>query len=89
MQYKIINNDAFYFEIPNDVGHIFMFNPFDEVIMDAVAENILESFEINPRKITVVYVNPLYKQELLNVGFKEIYYTQKMKYLEALILEIK
>jgi len=88
LQYKIINNDAFYFEIPNDVDHIFMFNPFDDVIMDAVAENILESFEISPRTITLVYVNPLYKQELLNVGFKEMYYTQKMKYLEALILQI-
>jgi SAM-dependent methyltransferase len=88
LQYRIINNDAFYFEIPNDVDHIFMFNPFDDVIMDAVAENILESFEINPRTITLVYANPLYKQELLNVGFKEIYYTQKMVYLEASILQI-
>ena len=87
LQYKIINNDAFYFEIPNDVDCIFMFNPFDDLIMDAVAENILESFEINPRSITLVYANPLYKQELLNVGFKEIYYTQKMEYLEALILQ--
>ena len=89
LQYKIINNDAFYFEIPNDADHIFMFNPFDEVIMDAVAENILESFEINPRTITVIYVNPICKQELLNVGFKEIYHTQKMKYLEAVILAMK
>ncbi len=89
LQYQLINNDAFYFKIPTDVDHIFMFNPFDEIIMNAVAENILESFEINPRTITLVYVNPLYKQELLEVGFKEIYHTQKMKYLEAVILEIK
>ncbi len=88
LQSKIINNDAFYFEIPNDVDHIFMFNPFDEVIMDAVAEKILESFEINPRTITTIYVNPVCKQELLNIGFKEIYHIQKMKYLEALILQI-
>jgi SAM-dependent methyltransferase len=88
LQSKVINNDAFYFEIPGDVDHIFMFNPFDDVVMDAVAENILESFEINPRKITLIYVNPLYKQELLDVGFKEIYYTQKMKYLEAVILQL-
>ena len=89
LQYKIINNDAFYFEIPNDVDCIFMFNPFDDVIMSGVAENILESFEINPRHITVIYVNPLYKEELLAVGFKQIYYTQKMCYLEAAILELK
>jgi SAM-dependent methyltransferase len=89
LQYKIINNDAFYFEIPNDVDCIFMFNPFDEVIMDAVAENILESFEINPRTITLIYANPMYKEELLEVGFTEIYHTQKLIYLEAIILELK
>ncbi len=89
LQYKIINNDAFYFEIPNDVDCIFMFNPFDDVIMSGVAENILESFEINSRPITLIYVNPLYKEELLAVGFKQIYYTQKIQYLEAAILELK
>ena len=89
LQYKIINNDAFYFEIPNDVDCIFMFNPFDEIIMNGVAENILESFEMAPRTITLIYVNPQYKDELLAVGFKQIYHTQKMRYLEAVILEIK
>ena len=89
LQYKIINNDAFYFEIPNDVDCIFMFNPFDEIIMNGVAENILESFEMAPRTITLIYVNPQYKDELLAVGFKQIYHIQKMRYLEAVILEIK
>jgi SAM-dependent methyltransferase len=89
IEYKVINNDAFYFEIPDDVDCIFMFNPFDEIIMSGVAENILESFEINPRIITLIYVNPIYKEELLEIGFKEVYHTQKMIYLEAIILEMK
>ena len=89
LQYKIYNNDAFYFEIAKDVDCIFMFNPFDDVIMSSVAENILKSFEIAPRPITLIYVNPLYKQELLNVGFKQVYHTQKLKYLEAIILELR
>jgi SAM-dependent methyltransferase len=89
LQYKVINNDAFYFEIPKDVDCIFMFNPFDDIIMSGVAANILESFEANPRTITLIYANPLYKQELLDVGFKQIYHTQKMIYLEAVILELK
>lgn len=88
LQYKIINNDAFYFEIPTDVDCIFMFNPFDEIIMSGVAENILESFEINPRTITLIYANPMYKQELLEAGFKEIYHTKKMIYLEASIFQV-
>jgi 16S rRNA G966 N2-methylase RsmD len=89
LQCKVINNDAFYFEIPQDADCIFMFNPFDDVIMSGVAANILESFEANPRTITLIYANPLYKQELLDVGFTQIYHTQKMIYLEAVILELK
>jgi SAM-dependent methyltransferase len=89
LQYKVINNDAFYFEIPEDVDCIFMFNPFDDVIMSGVAENILESFKANPRTIILIYANPSHKQELLNIGFTQIYYTQKMIYLEAVILELK
>ena len=89
IEYKVFNNDAFYFEIPADVDCIFMFNPFDAVIMSGVAKNIVESFEQHPRTIILIYVNPLYNQELLEVRFKEIYHTQKMKYLEAVILELK
>jgi SAM-dependent methyltransferase len=89
LQYKVYNNDAFYFEIPTDVDCIFMFNPFDDVIMSGVAENILESFEQHPRTIILIYVNPLYKEELLEVGFKKIYQIKKMEYLETEIFELK
>ena len=40
LEYKIINNDAFYFEIPDDVDCIFFFNPFDEIIMSGVVKNL-------------------------------------------------
>ncbi len=89
LAYKVFNNDAFYFEIPTDADCIFLFNPFDDVIMSGVAENILESFEQYPRTITLIYVNPMHKEILTAIGFKEIYYTKKMKYLEAVILEMQ
>jgi SAM-dependent methyltransferase len=88
LEYKIFNNDAFYFAIPEDVDCIFMFNPFDDVMMSGVAENILASVEANPRKITLIYANPVCKQELLDIGFKQLFYTKKMNYLEAVILEL-
>ena len=79
--------NAYYFEIPDDVDVIFLFNPFDEVVMDAVAENILESLERNKRKIKVVYFNPMEKQCFTERGFKQVSHFVKMKYLEAMILE--
>ena len=85
--FKVINNDAFYFEIPDDVDCIFFFNPFDEIIMSGVVNNIFISLKNNPRKLTILYVNPLHKELFLKAGFKETWYSKKMKYIEAVILE--
>ena len=87
LNYTVINNDAFYFEIPLDVDCIFLFNPFDETIMSGVIENIRESFEASPRKITIIYANPMHKELFIDEGFKEVFATQKMNYLEAVILQ--
>ena len=64
-----------------------MFNPFDETIMSGVLENIKTSLQKNPRKITVIYINPLQKHLFLEFGFKEKYHYQKLHYLEGSILE--
>ncbi len=86
LQYNIINNDAFYFEIPADADCIFLFNPFDEVIMSGVVNNLMESLREHPRTMTILYVNPLHKQFFIKAGFKEGWYSKKMKYLEAVML---
>ena len=82
---KLYNNDAFYFEIEDDVDCIFMFNPFDETIMSGVMENIETSLDINPRDITILYINPLQKHVLLDWGYEEIFHYQKKHYLEGSI----
>ena len=87
LQFNIWNNDAFYFEIPADADCIFMFNPFDEVIMSGVIENIEMSLEQHPRPITIIYANPLQKHLFLEAGYRQIFHTQKMKYLEAVVLK--
>ncbi len=86
LEFSVVNNDAFYYEIPVDADCIFLFNPFDEVIMSGVVNNIRHSLKSYPRKISIVYVNPLHKELFINTGFKETYYSKKMKYLEVLIL---
>ena len=66
---------------------IFLFNPFDEIIMSAVVNNIFESLQTNPRKLTIIYVNPLHIEQFLKAGYKQTWYSKKMKYIEAAILE--
>lgn len=87
LEYKVINNDAFYFEIPGDVDCIFLFNPFDEIIMSAVVKNICSSLRTDPRPIKIIYINPLHKEQFLKAGFTETWHTKKMRYLEACILK--
>ncbi|MBL0056048.1 MAG: class I SAM-dependent methyltransferase [Chitinophagaceae bacterium] len=84
---SIVNNDAFYFEIPDDSDCIFLFNPFDEVIMSGVAANLAESLKNNPRKMNIIYVNPLHMEYFTGLGFSVSYHTKKMQFLEAVILE--
>lgn len=87
IKYNIVNNDAFYFEIPTSVDCIFMFNPFDEIIMSGVINNIELSLKKNPRNLSVVYMNPLHKKLFIDTGYNEIFHRRKLKYLEACILE--
>lgn len=87
IHYEVFNNDAFYFEIPDDVSCIFLFNPFDEVIMSGVVYNILESIKRNYRTITVIYVNALHKESFTIAGFSEVYHKKIMRYLEVSVMQ--
>lgn len=82
----VINNDAFYFDVPDDADCLFFFNPFDEILMSGVVENILDSLKNKSREIRIVYFNPLHKKLFTSRGFEEIFHVKKLKYLEASIL---
>lgn len=83
--YEIKNNDAFYYEISTDTQCVFLFNPFDEIIMSGVIKNILKSFKLKPRKLIIVYMNPLYEKQFLRAGFKKVYSEQKLEYIDGAI----
>ena len=88
LNFSVITKDAMNFEIPADVDCIFLFNPFDVVIMGAVVYNIMESIQENPREMIVIYANPLYQDLFEEEGFEEVFHTKEMKYLEAAILKL-
>ena len=85
---KIINADAYTYTIPSDIDCVFLFNPFDEYLMKGVIRNILRSLKSNPRNITIIYANPLSKTLFLEAGFRETFYSKKMRYIEVSVLEI-
>lgn len=79
--------DAFYYRIPKDIEVIFLFNPFDEVIMSGVVENIIISQEEHPRNVYVIYMNPQHKELFTEAGFDIISEHKKLRYLEGIILK--
>jgi len=86
LEYTVHNIDAVDFVIPDDTDCIFFFNPFDDVIMAQVVNNIKISLEKFPRDMAVIYANPLYNNLLFNIGFAEKYYSCEMDFLELSIL---
>ena len=87
--FRVIHQDAFYYEWPAEVTTVFLFNPFDEVIMSGVVSNMRQSLQENPRTLRILYANPVYQQLFLDEGFRVIYHVKKMEYLEAVILQFQ
>jgi SAM-dependent methyltransferase len=81
--------DARNYCIPESVGVIFLFNPFDAVIMDVFIQKVLESLQRNNRPMKILYANPQCKQQWLEAGFKETASFVKMRYLQGSVFERK
>ena len=83
----MICNDAFYYEIPDDVDCIFLFNPFDLTILSGVLENIEKSLEKNPRILHIIYFNSTGEKLIFQYGFKEIFQFSEMHFLQGKIFK--
>ena len=79
--------DARHYCIPERVGVIFLFNPFDSVVMEEFIQKVFESLYWKNRPLKVLYANPQCKQQWLEAGFKETASFIKMKYLQGSVLE--
>ena len=67
--WSIVNADAREFAIPDDASLFYFFNPFDDVVLGRVIDNIIGSVRRVPRRCTVVYANPLHGTEFTARGF--------------------
>jgi SAM-dependent methyltransferase len=63
---EIICADAQEYRIPDDVTVIFMYNPFAGRVFVSTLNQIVDSYDRNPRKIVVAYANPLEHLAVVN-----------------------
>lgn len=86
LSFEIFCGDATTYSVKSNENVFCFFNPFDERVMLPVVKNILRSLKEVPRKIYILYFNPTEIEIFLSAGFKEIFYHQKLKYLDVSIL---
>lgn len=85
LQWEVIIQNVRHYEIPADSDCIFLFNPFDQVVLGNVLDNIESSIQNNPRSMYVIYLTPNYRQLFDSSGYKVIKQIRIMEYLDAVI----
>jgi SAM-dependent methyltransferase len=65
---ELVNGDALAYELPPDVSVVFLFNPFGGELFSGVVANLLRSLDEHPRRLRVIYVNPVEEDRLVATG---------------------
>ena len=69
---ELVTCDAADYEIPDDMTYAYFYNPFSGETFRRVVANILASIDRNPRRVTLIYLNPEMERELLDTGRFEL-----------------
>ena len=83
--FNIYCKDMLNYLINADDKVFFLFNPFNNEIMEKFLEKIDRSVREHRRTIYFIYANPQQKEILIQNGFQEIFRIKKLKQLEGMI----
>jgi len=65
---ELLTSDALGFEVPPDVSIAFFFNPFTGELFASVIDRLLASYDRHPRRLRIIYRNPLEHERLIATG---------------------
>ncbi len=63
--------DAAVYDIPSEPLVVYLFNPFNDVVLGAVAHNLTASLQHCRREVYLLYANAVHHELLLRFGFRE------------------
>jgi len=69
---RLETGDVLDYEIPDDVTIAFLANPFKGPIFQSVVDRLVASCERHPRRLRVIYLNPVEEPRLLAAGFRRV-----------------
>lgn len=75
---KVFCCDAADFTDLDEYTHFYMYNPFPQVIMKTVMQNIALSLKRRPRTATLIYKNPVFGDVVLGAGFRKTAETRQI-----------
>lgn len=65
---ELVTCDATVYRVPDDVSVAYFFNPFTGPVFSRVIENLLESLDRRPRRMRIIYRNPVEHERLQSTG---------------------
>lgn len=86
LRYELSWADVSSLEIAKEVSTVFLFNPFDEVLMKNVVQKVTRSLKEYPRPFYILYASPRHEDLFFAAGFDVLYRIKKYNYLEGIIL---
>jgi len=69
--------DAAEFTDLHSYTYFYLYNPFPEIVMNSVMNNISSSLEKRPRDATLIYKNPIFENRVLRAGFSKVSQTRQ------------
>jgi predicted RNA methylase len=67
-QVEIVEGDALAYRLPDDVTVAYFYNPFYGPILARVIQELVDSVDRAPRRLRIIYNNPVEEQLLLSTG---------------------
>jgi SAM-dependent methyltransferase len=61
---ELVTANATTYAIPDDVTHLYLFNPFVGETLDRAMANVIASFDRRPRELRILYMNPVEHERL-------------------------
>ena len=86
IEYELSWSDISTLDISKDVSTVFLFNPFDEVLMKKIIQKINHSLQQHPRELYVIYCSPRHEELFFDAGYDVLYRIKKFSFLEGIIL---
>jgi SAM-dependent methyltransferase len=74
---NVFCRDAAEFREIDDYNYFYMYNPFPEQVVRHVTDNLRQSLDRCPRKVTLIYKNPIFENSLVESGFIKIRETRQ------------